>query len=214
MLSLGPLSSSSIRSEKKRAQNPIVSTVMVKIPANGPKPTEITNINAQIKSGIVRIAETIDFVIIRTNGNGVIFAEQRIATGIEIITPTNVPTNAISKVSRIACKIGKVLDVSGGNALETKRPIFIIPLIILSNVISAFLTPDTIKTRTIRINNHSQMEGFFHLGGIMLWSRFFISFLSLPVELMVTPSNWMFSKQIRYIRFFRRITSCNFTVID
>ena len=48
-------------SAKKRAQNPMVSTIIAKVPANGPKPTIMTKISAQIKSGIVR-AKAIRFL--------------------------------------------------------------------------------------------------------------------------------------------------------
>lgn len=58
----GPFSISSIRSEKKRAQKPIVSTVIVSIPAKGPSPIEITKIKAQTRSGMVRRTETNPFV--------------------------------------------------------------------------------------------------------------------------------------------------------
>lgn len=50
----GPSSASSIASAKKRAQNPTVSTVSASTPANGPRPTVMTKMIAQIRSGTVR----------------------------------------------------------------------------------------------------------------------------------------------------------------
>src|SRR5688572_7844866 len=56
--SAGPLSTSSMASAKKRPQNPAVSTAIASVPAKGPRPTAITKMSAQTRSGTVRKTAT------------------------------------------------------------------------------------------------------------------------------------------------------------
>ena len=83
----GPGSTSYMASAKKRAQNPMVSTMIVNVPAKVPSPTEATKKRAQAKSGTVLKKLTIDLVTCRTIGWGEVFRAASTATGMLIIIP-------------------------------------------------------------------------------------------------------------------------------
>lgn len=165
--STGPLSISSILSEKKRAQNAIVSTIMVKIPAKDPNPTEITNKSAHTKSGIVRITDTIKRSTPLTTACGVVFLEINRAIGRLITTPSTVPTSAISNVSNIAKKILCQRLISGGNAREINTPILPIPSHVLLNEISAFITPEIKNPANPTMTIQLHTGGMEKRGGVL-----------------------------------------------
>ena len=113
-------------SAKKRPENPIVSTIIVRVPADVPRPTVATKKIAQIRSGIVLKNAIIPLEILYNFGIGLNSLAANIAKENPHNIPTKVPTNAICKVSRIDFN-GKSLKNLGNISLR-RRTIYGTPL--------------------------------------------------------------------------------------
>ena len=111
-------------SAKKRPENPIVSTIMVRVPAEVPSPIVATKKIAQIRSGIVLKNAIKPLEILYNFGIGLSSLAANIAKENPPNIPTNVPTNAICKVSRIDFKRGKILEKFGGSISLRRRIIY------------------------------------------------------------------------------------------
>src|SRR5690554_363054 len=163
----GPGSTSSMRSEKKRAQKPMVSMTMARMPASGPSPTATTKISAHTRSGTVRRVATRLRAITRITGWGLVLRAQSRAMGRLRITPNTTPTMAIWKVSSMAMAITSQRAKSGGRASPKKVPRFITPRSRRSEWISALEKPLMKKAAKASSRMKAMGEGRSSLGGAL-----------------------------------------------
>src|SRR5690554_2704635 len=163
----GPGSTSSMRSEKKRAQKPMVSMMMARMPASGPSPTATTKISAHTRSGTVRRVATRLRAITRITGWGLVLRAQSRAMGRLRITPNTTPTMAIWKVSSMAMAITSQRAKSGGRASPKKVPRFITPRSRRCEWISALEKPLMKKAAKASSRMKAMGAGRSSLGGAL-----------------------------------------------